>query len=305
MEKFGLAQRQHLTLHQKIELSKRRIREWYKHFNGDVYVAFSGGKDSTVLLNLVRELYPNVPGVFFDTGLEFPEIRKFVKTFDDIEIIRPKMNFKKVIETHGYPVISKQIAMYIRQVRELKPDSKTYRLRMHGIRSDGVKVNIGKIPEKWKYLIDAPFKISGRCCDVMKKQPAKAFEKETGLKPFIGMMAADSNNRMIQYLRHGCNSYNNKIQSNPLGFWLEKDIWNCIKGNYISYSDIYNMGYDRTGCMFCMFGIHLEKGQNRFQLMKRTHPKQYKYCINNLGCGKVLKFLNINYGNTDLDDWVQ
>lgn len=64
-------------LDRKIQVTTARIMEWYEHYNGLVYVAFSGGKDSTVLLDLVRRIYPDVPAVFCDTGLEFPEIRQF------------------------------------------------------------------------------------------------------------------------------------------------------------------------------------------------------------------------------------
>lgn len=58
---------------------------------------------------------------------------------------------------------------------------------------------------------------------------------------------------------------------------------------------LYTTGCDRTGCMFCMFGVHLEKEPNRFQRMKITHPKQYDYCINKLGCGAVLDYIGVKY----------
>lgn len=54
-------------------------------------------------------------------------------------------------------------------------------------------------------------------------------------------------------------------------------------------------GVNRTGCMFCMFGVQLEDEPNRFQKMKVTHPKQYDYCINQLGLGKVLDYMGIDY----------
>jgi len=104
-----------LPLAKKIEISKDYIAEWYNHFDGNVYVSFSGGKDSTVLLDLVRSVYPEVEGVFSDTGLEYPEIRQFVKKFDNITTVRPKKSFKWVIENCGYPVVSKQVAYYIDQ----------------------------------------------------------------------------------------------------------------------------------------------------------------------------------------------
>lgn len=100
-----------LPLNLKVKLTKQRIREWVGHFGQDgVYVSFSGGKDSTVLLHLVREEYPDVPAVFCNTGLEYPEIVQFVKSFDNVEIIRPKKNFRQVIQDYGYPFISKEVS---------------------------------------------------------------------------------------------------------------------------------------------------------------------------------------------------
>lgn len=89
LELWELRQKQSLPLEAKIIMSQRRIREWYEAWEGDVYVSFSGGKDSTVLLHLVRELYPEVPAVFVDTGLEYPEIRQFVRSVDNLECLKP------------------------------------------------------------------------------------------------------------------------------------------------------------------------------------------------------------------------
>lgn len=100
---------QALPLDLKIRRTKQRIKEWVNYYGVDgVYVSFSGGKDSTVLLHIVRELYPEVEAVFVDTGLEYPEIRDFVKTFDNVTWLRPKMNFKQVIEKYGYPMFGKE-----------------------------------------------------------------------------------------------------------------------------------------------------------------------------------------------------
>ncbi len=71
-----LRQMQSLPLQVKIRMTKERIRKWYEYWDGNVYVSFSGGKDSTVLLHIVRSLYPDVKAVFSDTGLEYPEVKK-------------------------------------------------------------------------------------------------------------------------------------------------------------------------------------------------------------------------------------
>jgi len=302
MKNYELIQRQSLPLCQKIILTQKRIRDWYDHWNGNVYVAFSGGKDSTVLLDLVRNIYPDIPAVFVDTGLEYPEIRKFVKTVDNVTRIKPDMSFKKVIEKYGYPVVSKKVAGMIEPFQN--PTDKNIRSRElydNGIIKNG-HVRF-KLSEKWKILKNAPFKVSGKCCDVMKKKPIKKYERESGNKGMTGVMAYDSQLRTAQYLTYGCNHYTGKAVSNPIGFWVEHDIWAYIKENDLDYSSIYDKGYDRTGCMFCMFGVHLEGEPNRFQRMKYTHPKLWNYCIHQCGVGKVLDYIGINYGNMDLRDF--
>ena len=106
-----LIQWQHMDLNLKVAMTKARIRGWVNEYGTDgVYVAFSGGKDSTVLLDIVRSEYPEVPAVFVDTGLEYPETREFALSFDNVEKVKPKMNFRQVIEKYGYPMISKEVS---------------------------------------------------------------------------------------------------------------------------------------------------------------------------------------------------
>ena len=102
-------------------------------------------------------------------------------------------------------------------------------------------------PKKWEYLKDAPFKISEQCCYIMKKKPFKQFHKETGLFPYTGVMASDSRQRKVNYLKHGCNSFEGTIQSMPLGFWLEEDIWNYIEKYKLNYSSIYDKVFKDFG----------------------------------------------------------
>ena len=108
--KERLKELQALPLERKIGFTIARICEWYNHYDGKVYVSFSGGKDSTVLLDIARKLFPNIRAMFVDTGLEYPEIRESVKSHEHIDIRRPKMNFKQVIDEYGFPVISKEVA---------------------------------------------------------------------------------------------------------------------------------------------------------------------------------------------------
>ncbi len=102
---------QSLPLSAKIRMTEYRVREWVDCYGEDgIYIAFSGGKDSTVLLDIVRKNYPNVVAVYVDTGLEYPEVKAFVKQHKNVEILRPKRNFRSVIEKYGYPFIGKEVA---------------------------------------------------------------------------------------------------------------------------------------------------------------------------------------------------
>lgn len=294
---------QSLPLEAKIIKTKMRIREWYDHWDGDVYISFSGGKDSTVLLNIVRELYCDVPAVFIDTGLEYPEIREFVKTIDNVITVKPEMNFKQVIEKYGYPVLSKNLSQYIYEAKTTKSD-KLRNLRLYG---EGTTTTMFSIPEKYKYIINAPFNVSHKCCDIMKKKPAHNYDKKSGKHPIIATMACESVQRRNTYLKQGCNAFDKKNPSSqPMSFWTEQDVLRYLKKNNITYSSIYGdiieengilktTGEQRTGCMFCMFGITHDKEPNRFQRMKLTHPKLYNYCMNQLGLKEVLEYINIPY----------
>ena len=291
-----LKQFQALPLGGKVRLSTKRIQEWLAHWDDQCYVAFSGGKDSTVLLDLVWKVNPRIPAVFVDTGLEYPEIREFVKSFGERVVwLKPKMPFPQVIEKYGYPVISKQVSMSISRCKKTQFDE-VREYRQFGTRNGIACGKAGVIPKKYHYLLNAPFDISEQCCDVMKKRPFKLYNKQTGRKAIIGTMATESDKRLTQYAKEGCHSFESAHpQSRPLSFWNEADIWEYIRTNNLPYSKIYDMGEQRTGCMFCMFGVHLDKGENRFQRMFRSHPKQWAYCIDKLGCGKVLDYIGVKY----------
>ena len=102
---------QSLPLELKILKTQQRIKEWVSEFgvNG-TFISFSGGKDSTVLLHIARKMFPDLEAVYVDTGLEYPEIKQFVKTFQNVTILRPKLRFDEVINKYGYPIISKEVS---------------------------------------------------------------------------------------------------------------------------------------------------------------------------------------------------
>lgn len=369
-----LKQLQALPLDEKIRMTQERIRAWYEswtrfkiedertgrryfktfdmrdryeppledyefeleYYPGSVYVSFSGGKDSTVLKHIVDQMYDDVPALFVNTGLEYPEIQKFAMSQKNVVTVRPEMRFDEVIRKYGYPVVSKRVADYVYTARR-DPNSK----RAKWIRGEEwTKFVAGG---KWSFLIDGPIPVSGNCCGIMKKAPAKKYQKQTGRKPMFGTLACESLSRENAWIKNGCNGFDMKNPvSNPLSFWTEQDILHYIKQYDVPYCSVYGdiqikphgdnaldgqidlidylgcyepedqlatTGCDRTGCIFCMFGCHLEKAPNRFQRLKETHPRQYQYCIgggemvdgkwqpskDGLGLGHVLDYIGVKY----------
>ena len=384
-----LQELQALPLSLKIRLTKQRIREWVGHFGEDgVYVSFSGGKDSTVLLHIVREMYPDVPAVFVDTGLEYPEIRQFVRTFDNVTWLKPKKNFRQVIEDYGYPFISKEVSECVQGARkyltEILAENSVDRQTDRQTDSTRIRISTGELLErantqsllrlsrggqttstenlqelanilndrmvnkkgganqrlaimlgmltrdkehpvqanipskdrsmysqvKYKFMLEAPFEISNKCCNVMKKEPAHRYHKETGRVPMTAQTASESRLRTQKWLQNGCNGFDLKIPiSNPMSFWVEQDVLLYIYQNHLPIASVYGevvkdtevegqydfedlgifdlgrptlktTGCDRTGCMFCGFGCHLEpEGEGRFQRLKITHPKIWDYIM--------------------------
>lgn len=293
VESWQLRQRQGQPLDIKIIMSQERIRAWYEHWNGEVFVSFSGGLDSTVLLHVARQMYPEVPAATAHELL-YPEIRGFIQQTDNVHMFYPRMPFNKVVQKYGFPVISKTVAMGCDRYRRTKSEVQR-QLRLHG----GINPTSGKkqqrsIPIKWHHLINAPFRISEKCCQVLKKQPLKSARKKLGA-PMLGTLTEESYTRQMDYMRFGCNAFAKKEPiSTPMAFWTHDDVWEYIHRFNVPYSRIYDMGYNRTGCFACMFGVHLEDEPNRFQRLRVTHPKLWKYC-EAVGIPEVLDYIGVPY----------
>lgn len=320
---------QSLPLNIKVARTKRRIEEWISYNSVEnTYLSHSGGKDSTVAYHILKQVNKNVPSVFCNTGLEQVSVVKQVNKIEGLITIRPSMNINQVISKYGYPIISKDVSLKIHKLRKQNLDPKYRNYLLNG----DERGSFGTIPKEWQYLINADFDISNFCCDKLKKQPFKMFEKKTGrIAKITGEIADESRDRKEQYLKFGCNAFNKKsgIKSTPLGFWLENDILQYIYENDIEIASVYGdiiidyykklpsgeklpqfktTGESRTGCVACAFGLKYDC--NRFLRLKEEHPSQYNYCINGgeynkegiwkptkegLGYSHILNYLGIPY----------
>ena len=280
----------------KLMLTQDRIRGWYNEYGGNVYVSRSGGKDSDVLGDIVKKMYPDVPQVFINTGLEWDSVRKHGIDIAD-HILYPKMNFVEVLKTYGYPVISKEVSQKVEEARR-KPDGE-YARRFTDCEHNRKYPQYSM--ERYAWLLDAPFRISHKCCNIMKKNPAKSYEKETNRKPFIATMADESRLRRTKWLKLGCNAFDSdRPTSNPLSFWLEENILQYIKENNLKIAKIYGdvvyeqdgfiyydslfggnlttTGAKRTGCVFCLFSITQDK--EKLLRLNDNEPKKYEFVMN-------------------------
>lgn len=324
-----LKEMQAWDLNHKTDSALARIMEWYSSWDNHCYVSFSGGKDSTVLADLAAQVCKirdcKLILWFSDTGLEYPEVRSHALKFGDwlhkkydieVETVRdyPKdrngkrISFRQVIEKYGYPVIGKEVAQKIYEAR--RTPFGTYARRFDPDGEYATKYNGRFSMTEWKWLKDSDIPISHECCNVMKKNPAKKYEKTSGNKPIVATMAVESRLRKTSWMKSGCNAFDAKRPiARPMSVWTDQDVLRYLRDFEIPYASVYGeiveekgklrtTGCDRTGCIYCMFGIKQDKEPNRFQRLKVTHPKLWEYCMKpwedgGLGIKRVLDFIKI------------
>ena len=200
-------------------------------------MSWSGGLDSTVLLDLARRIDPNIPAVFCNTGLEHPDNLEFVKAGENVIKLPPTKNFLEILNTYGYPVISKDVADVIDGARR---GQKQRLQRINGEMKDHFGKKSKFNCEKYNYLMDADFLISGRCCEYLKTNPIKKYAKSTGRKGLTGTLTEESYMRTKLWLQSGCNNFDAKLPlSRPMSFWTRQDILEYIVKFHLPYSRAY------------------------------------------------------------------
>lgn len=238
-------------------------------------VSFSGGIDSTVLLHLVQMLKKDVRIVFMDTTNEFRDIIKFVKTIESVEILHPTTSFTKVVQTYGFPLISKKVAYMLDVLKHpTESNANSRRLFLTGLNSKGERNPFYILPDKYRFLIDAPFNFTNKCCDLLKKKPFSPLTKNGVL---VGTLATESDFRKAAYISTGCINVAGR-KAAPLSIWKKEEIWKFIRENHIPYCSVYDKGEASTGCAYCGFGLQFDP--RRFERLKKLEPKRYQVMMN-------------------------
>ena len=247
------------------------------HGEDKFYLSFSGGKDSTVLHYLLEALPGNrIPRVFVDTGIEYDSIKEFVLSMqaadERIQIIKPTQNVKRVLEVYGYPFKSK---LHAHVVAVYQRSGKGNYVKRY-LNSD----DIHQCPKILRYQFTSEFnlKIDNKCCQKLKKEPFKRWEKANKKTIAItGMMASEGGRRASI---KGCviTDKDGKLKKfHPLLKVSEAwEQWYIVKRG-IKLCKLYYPPYsfERTGCKGCPFALHL---QEQLEVMERLMPKERKQC---------------------------
>lgn len=320
-------QKQSLPYEAKIAHATIRAREFYDRMEGNVFCSV-GGLDSLTMLTFLRqEVAKDIPGVSV-SSLEDRSIQEIHQTFDNFVTLRPLKSKAEVIRDHGYPVISKEKAGKIQALQN--PTEKNATVR-HAIMTGETGVYGGfktkatgsrmRLPQKWlnlfggpenqKYGTDyqtAPFRVSPDCCHYMKERPCDIYAKESGRKPYIGLMASEGGQRRFALVKHGCNYYGKTVtRSCPFAIFERQDLLQLALDLKVPVPRIYGtierdekgMLYttraQRTGCSMCGFGIHIEKRPHRFDRLREDNPKEWHFWMYTMGWGAVLDYIGIGW----------
>jgi len=272
-------------------------------------LAFSAGKDSTVLLHMLRQHASDILTIYGNTTIEFPECVKFARWLRDewnlnyLEA-RPEVTFWWVVENYGWPLMGKTYGVG-------GVAHKTSRKRFF----DDLAAR-GELTGK--YAIQAEVPISSACCTFLKERPSQKVQREMGVDGvFLGIMASESRQRMFNFLQYGEWYYpeSQKIwKSHPMAIWTDEDVWEYIRKHDVPYAPLYDMGFrhektgewvshKRNGCMFC--GMDIRFPNNHLAIMRRTHPKAWRMLMMRKGLGEVLMKLRFALDDHQYDMFEQ
>lgn len=265
-----------LSLEEKIQLAENIIIEEYMRNNGNIFISWSGGKDSEVLKHIALRLFPHLKVVYSNTTNEMKEVLEHVKKFPETIVVFPEKSFKQVVKEKGFPLISKEVSQKVNEIK----NTNGYRTRM--LRYYGNNKGDSKLPETWRFLAEQDFDTSNQCCNILKKEPIKKWAKANGnLKPLIALMSGES--RLRQQLALYGKEDGKKIYPFLRTGWDEEDIWAYAKKFNLRFAECY---YDRiingklvkacsrSGCDSCDYGSPKDR-EIKFARSKAVSPKKF------------------------------
>ena len=283
-------------LEDRIRDACHRIEELYYETDGKCYVSFSGGKDSTVLLALIKmsedilTIPPNsIPAVFSNTGIEMQVTIDFVQWvkenyYPNVVTIRPEKSFDWVLKNEGKPVKSKMKSKDLHQYHYGKRSDALLLLLLHATTLQGKQSAKHRIGDHDMHFLhdEIGIKPSNKCCEWMKKKPFEHYAKESGMKGCLqGVRQGEGGARdsaVTTRLFHGgklCTWVKNGIiQKAPLIDWSSQDIEDFIKEYNVPLSKAYTeFGFQRTGCCACPYARDVDRN---LEYLYYHEPNRYK-----------------------------
>lgn len=234
------------------------------------YLSYSGGKDSHFLYWFIKEYLKreDIKVVGINTYMEHEEIRKRIIENSDI-VLYPKIKPNEIKEKYGIPCFSKEQDFYIyyyqNAIRKGKKPSKTIEEKIEGTYRTGFCVS-----KKARDYVKSgeAHKITHLCCYYLKKEPAHRFEKESGLKPILGVRSGESVMRKQQY--KSCFSKNGKFT--PIHDLSDELLDKIYEYYNIEIPEVYKY-VERTGCMGCPYGSYKHDTEKELKLINKNQRK--------------------------------
>lgn len=294
----------------KITKAMERIEQLFYETNGKCCVSFSGGKDSTVILALIKmceELYtipPNgITAIFSNTGLELGAIVDFVKWcksewYPNIQIIRPEKSFYYIINKYGKPIKSKVKSEFLYRYQNGNRSKNT----MTNLLGEDGKVVKSKIANKDLHLLhdDFDIKISNKCCELLKKKPIDSYHKQFGFKGYIvgervaegGVRATNTQKRINDGGKICTKLKGNYVVKLPIIDWTDEDVDSFIEKYNVPLSKAYTeQGYKRTGCLLCPFSLQIDKNLEKLYLYEPNRYKASMFWLKDVFIAQNIKLL--------------
>lgn len=302
---------QFMPINDKIKWSNKKIEEflvWCEQNNySEVLISFSGGKDSTVLLDLVVNVHKKINSKLFlvpayAIEITFPTTIKFIREtvsfyqekcsyLKNPLFVKPKKAWNEILKEKGYPIFSKQISVVLNRLKRSKTKTELSQIAFGIKPSARYKLSYHRLfllDSEMTYFLDEnnqriDYYFSEKCCDYVK-----GGLKHDKRPSFIGTMANESLLRKQSWIKHGCNIFNKTHpMSRPLSLWNAKDVWTYVKKFNLKINDAY--GYDsnshnidelrfsRLGCTSCPLGSSIEEYIANKHSKNDELPKEYKF----------------------------